>query len=147
MNALTGAVGLAILFGVSTFALAQDGAVGDDQTNTRKLSDYEAMFADPSRIGVTGGEEVYRAICQGCHMPDGEGAVGAGAYPPLADNENLEFPEYPIYIIINGQRAMPPLGEVLDDQQIADVVNYIQTHFGNEYGGDATAEMVAQTRP
>lgn len=147
MNALKGAVGLAILFGVSTFAFAQDSATDDDQTNTRKLADHETMFADPSKIGATGGENVYRAICQGCHMPDGEGAVGAGAYPALADNENLEFPEYPIYIIINGQKAMPPLGDVLDDQQIADVVNYIQTHFGNKYGGEATAEMVGQNRP
>lgn len=111
------------------------------------LAQERALFSDPNKITVTGGENVYRAICQGCHMPDGQGAVGAGAYPALADNTNLEFPEYPIFVIINGQKAMPPLGAALDDQQIADVVSYIQTHFGNEYSGEVTAEQVAESRP
>ncbi len=112
-------------------ALAQDGA----------------LLSDPTRIPVTGGEQVYNAICRGCHMPEGKGAVGAGMYPALADNPNIEYPEYPIYVIINGQKAMPPLGGILDDQQIADVVSYIQTHFGNDYGGRVTAEQVAASRP
>ncbi|MCR4268367.1 cytochrome c [Nitratireductor sp. ZSWI3] len=106
-----------------------------------------AMFNNPSKITVEGGENVYNAVCRGCHMPEGAGAVGAGAYPALAGNANLEYPEYPIFIILNGQKAMPPLGGVLDDQQIADVVRYIQTHFGNDYSSEVTAESVAASRP
>jgi mono/diheme cytochrome c family protein len=30
------------------------------------------------------GEAIYKGVCQGCHMPDAKGAVGAGAYPALA---------------------------------------------------------------
>ena len=41
-------------------------------------------------------------------MPDGKGAVGAGRYPPLAKNENLETASYPVYLVIHGQKAMPP---------------------------------------
>jgi len=37
-----------------------------------------------------GGQAIYTNVCQGCHMPDAKGAVGAGMYPALAKNEKLE---------------------------------------------------------
>ena len=80
-----------------------------------------------------GGEAIYKGVCQGCHMPDAKGAVGAGAYPALAKNENLETAAYPVSIVLKGQKAMPFFAMQLDDQQIADVVNYVRTHFGNKY--------------
>jgi cytochrome c553 len=80
-----------------------------------------------------GGEEIYKGVCQGCHMPDAKGATGAGAYPALAKNENLETAAYPIGIVLKGQKAMPFFAMQLDDQQIADVVNYVRSHFGNKY--------------
>ena len=82
-------------------------------------------------------------------MPDGEGAQGAGIYPSLAENDLLAAPSYPIYLILEGQGAMPPLGGIMDDQQVADVVNYIRSSFGNDFideWGEATAEDVAETR-
>src|SRR5208283_3524981 len=38
------------------------------------------------------GEAIYHGVCQGCHMSDGRGAVGAGIYPPLAANPRLASP-------------------------------------------------------
>jgi mono/diheme cytochrome c family protein len=35
--------------------------------------------------------------------------------------------------VVNGQKAMPAFGPMLSDQQIADVINYVRTHFGNNY--------------
>lgn len=110
-------------------------------------SDSDAWFASSSVLTQQTGEGIYNAICAGCHMPDGQGAIGAGRYPALADNPMIEFPDYPIYITLHGQGAMPPLGGVLNDEQIAEVVNYIRTHFGNTYENDpATAETVAAMR-
>jgi mono/diheme cytochrome c family protein len=80
-----------------------------------------------------GGEAVFKNICQGCHMPNAEGAVGAGMYPALAKNAKLEVAGYPVAVIVHGQKAMPSFGGLLNDQQIADVVNYVRTHFGNKY--------------
>jgi mono/diheme cytochrome c family protein len=80
-----------------------------------------------------GGEAIYKGVCAGCHMPDAKGAVGAGAYPALAKNEKLETAAYPISMVLKGQKAMPGLGMQLDDQQVADVVNYVRTNFGNKY--------------
>ena len=80
-----------------------------------------------------GGEALYKGICQGCHMPNAQGATGAGAYPALAKNPKLEVAGYPISVVVNGQKAMPSFGSMLSDQQIADVINYVRTHFGNNY--------------
>jgi mono/diheme cytochrome c family protein len=79
------------------------------------------------------GEDLYKGICQGCHMPDAKGAIGAGAYPALGNNARLVAAIYPITVVVNGQRAMPDFGADLSDEQIANVVNYIRTHFGNHY--------------
>lgn len=110
------------------------------------LAQDAALFASSSKLTQTGGEAIYKAICAGCHMPDGQGAKGAGKYPALAGNENLESAGYPIYVIIHGQKAMPALGGVLDDQQIADVVGYIRTHFGNNYAEPVTAQEATDSR-
>jgi mono/diheme cytochrome c family protein len=79
------------------------------------------------------GEDLFSNICQGCHMPDAKGAIGAGAYPALASNPRLAAAIYPITVVLHGQRAMPPFGEALTDEQIAAVLNYVRTHFGNRY--------------
>ena len=79
------------------------------------------------------GEDLFKNICQGCHMPDAKGAIGAGAYPALAANPRLAAAIYPITVVLHGQRAMPPFGESLSDEQIASVLNYVRTHFGNRY--------------
>jgi mono/diheme cytochrome c family protein len=79
-------------------------------------------------------------------MPGAVGAVGAGAYPALAGNPKLEVAGYPVSIIMNGQKAMPALGPYLNDAQIADVVNYIRTHFGNSYTDKVTAAEIKTMR-
>ena len=94
------------------------------------------------------GEDVYRHVCQGCHMPDGRGAEGAGArFPALAGNAKLQGSGYPIYVIMNGYGGMPWFSQILTDQQIADVVTYIRTHFGNHYTDAVTPADVTPQRP
>ena len=92
------------------------------------------------------GEELFQNLCQGCHMPDAKGAAGAGAYPSLAANPRLAAAVYPILLVLHGQRAMPNFAESLDDEQVANVVNYIRTHFGNHYKDQITPEAVKAHR-
>jgi mono/diheme cytochrome c family protein len=94
----------------------------------------------------TSGEELFVNICQGCHMPDAMGATGAGTYPSLASNPNLEAGGYPTYLVVHGRRAMPPFGDMLSDDQIAAVVNYVRTHFGNNFRDAVTAGDVKDAR-
>jgi mono/diheme cytochrome c family protein len=42
---------------------------------------------------------------------------------------------------------MPSFGAMMSDDQIAAVVNYLRTHFGNEYKHAVTAEDVKAVRP
>ena len=35
---------------------------------------------------------------------------------------------------------------MMSDEQVADVVNYVRTHFGNSYPGAASAAQVAAAR-
>ena len=92
------------------------------------------------------GEDLYHGLCQGCHMPDAKGAVGAGAYPALASNVRLVAAIYPITVVLNGQRAMPSFGEELSDEQIANVINYVRTHFGNRYPDAVSPAVVKSAR-
>jgi mono/diheme cytochrome c family protein len=92
------------------------------------------------------GEELYKGICQGCHMPNAQGAVGAGAYPALADDRRLAASIYPITVVVHGQRAMPPFGSELSDVQIANVINYVRTHFGNRYKDSVSPAAVKAAR-
>ncbi len=92
------------------------------------------------------GEALYTNACQACHMSRGEGAVGAGRYPALANNEKLKAGGYPIYAILHGQRGMSPFGRMMSDDQVAAVVNYVRTHFGNNYTDAVTPQDVKNAR-
>jgi mono/diheme cytochrome c family protein len=93
------------------------------------------------------GEQLFAGVCQGCHMLDGHGAVGAGSYPSIANDGNLASGGYPVSVVVRGQRAMPPMGWMMSDDQVAAVVNYVRTHFGNQYRDAVTAEDVKLARP
>ncbi|MEW5687561.1 MAG: cytochrome c [Pseudomonadota bacterium] len=96
------------------------------------------------------GEEVYVMMCQVCHMPGGKGAVGAAAFPALANNPRLGTAAYPIYIIEGGKGGMPWFRETLTPAQVASVVTYLRTHFGNNFPEPVTAaevEAIRSARP
>lgn len=96
--------------------------------------------------GQQTGADLYHSICQGCHMPDARGAVGAGAYPALAHDRHLRSALYPVALVLHGRKAMPAFGGALTDVQIANVVNYIRTNFGNHYRNAVTPEQVKKMR-
>src|ERR1700750_3350983 len=93
------------------------------------------------------GEQLFANVCQGCHMPDAKGAIGAGTYPSLAAHKKLEAGGYPVYVVVRGQRAMPSFGAMMSDDQVAAVVNYLRTHFGNDFKDAVTVEDVKAVRP
>ena len=82
-----------------------------------------------------GGAELFRNVCAGCHQPDAKGAVGAGAYPSLVADDELASADFVVSVLLGGLKAMPPVGDMMSDAQVADVVNYVRTHFGNAYSG------------
>ena len=101
----------------------------------------------PGQFTQTGGKALYDTTCRACHMADGKGAEGAGHYPPLAGNPKLVSKYYIVAVLLNGYHGMPRFGDQMDDDQIADVVNYVRGGFGNPYPSDVTEEDVAGMRP
>ena len=97
-------------------------------------------------FAMQGGEAVYRGVCQGCHMADARGASGAGTYPALAANPKLAEPGYVLSMVMNGHRGMPPFRGHFTNAQVADVVNFVRSHFGNHYKGKVTEADVQGLR-
>jgi mono/diheme cytochrome c family protein len=114
------------------------------------MSALSAAPADGARTG----KQVYESICQGCHMPDAKGATGAGRYPALAGDPALASRQFMALTLINGRRNMPAFGAKhafgfggpgasLTTAEIAAVINYVRTNFGNHYQDAITPEEVA----
>ena len=109
------------------------------------------VAADPilspgRRFSEQSGEALYTNVCQACHMGNGQGATGAGQYPSLVKNPKLETSPYVIDVMVHGQKAMPAVGRLMTDDQVAMVIGYIRTHFGNDYSEPVTAEEVKKAR-
>ena len=129
-------------------ALSMHADEGIPEITSFEPTPLEKNIFDGPGVTVTSGEEIYSTLCAGCHMPKGEGAVGGGMYPALAANEKLEYPDYAVFIILNGYKAMPSFAHMLSDEQVAEVVNYLQSGLdGNDYEPAATAEQVELSRP
>jgi mono/diheme cytochrome c family protein len=132
------------------------------------LAIVSPAFADSAGIRndallkTDSGARIYAHICQACHMPDGQGAVGAGRYPAFAHNPTTSSASYMALTILHGRRNMPAFAPKdpgdsesesfidpvwLTDQQIASVINYIRTHFGNDYKDAITAADVKALHP
>ena len=103
-------------------------------------------FTVPGHFAHQDGATLFRAICQACHMPDARGAKGAGMYPALAANTKLASAAYPALTVLNGRHGMPAFGEYLTDAQVAEVVNFVRTHFDNHYADALTAADIAKLR-
>jgi mono/diheme cytochrome c family protein len=92
-----------------------------------------APNAPSTGLALDTGEHIFQHICSACHMADAKGATGAATIPALANNVRLTDASYPITMVLFGRGAMPWFTQILNPGQIADVVAYVRTHFGNNY--------------
>ena len=145
------AAAAAVLCGGFALALAGMGALLIESPARADTKD----IPDSVPLKAMDGRQIYQNICQGCHMADGGGAVGAGHYPALAKDPALLSRQYMALTILMGRRNMPAFGAkhavgfggppvTLSEAQIAAVINYVRTNFGNQYKDSITAaEVVA----
>jgi mono/diheme cytochrome c family protein len=102
------------------------------------------------------GRRIYAARCAGCHGAEGRGKLPH--YPPLARNQSIGMGSAvnPIRIVLNGgyppgtrrnpmPYGMPPFAQDLNDNEIAAVVTFIRTAWGNR-GAPVNAREVNQLR-
>jgi mono/diheme cytochrome c family protein len=127
-------------YGLATAAILLCTASANAQDATTPSAEPSLS---PTRVFAQKSGEALYNVCQACHMQGGKGAVGAGHYPELARNPKLGAAGYPITVVLHG---MPLVGKMMTDEQVAEVINYLRTHFGNSYEGKVTAQDVAQAR-
>ncbi|MCQ4095132.1 cytochrome c [Erwinia persicina] len=128
---------------------------------------------DPNQVGFTPDDTVAKALwkgddsktgasvyvdsCAACHKTDGSGY--ARFFPELRGNPVVlaSDPTSLIHIVLSGAQlpgmkgaptaiTMPAFGWRLNDQQVADVVNFIRTSWGNTATSTVTASDVAEVR-
>jgi mono/diheme cytochrome c family protein len=134
----------AIVLGAASLTLA--GTLAATATAQSSPVSGDAASAAPVAVSAVSGEDTYQHLCAACHMPDAMGATGAGTYPALADNPRLIAEGYPLYVVLKGKNGMPSMADMLTDQQVADVINYVRSHFGNSYADQVTPAEVTQLR-
>lgn len=132
------AAGLALLALTATGAGAEEGPPPD--------STKHASLMGSNHFKQQDGESLFKGVCAACHMPDAKGGQGAGYYPALANNEKLSVSAYPVMMVMNGNKAMPSFKGTMTDAQIAAVVTYVRTHFGNNYADPVALDEVKQVR-
>ncbi|MRX08878.1 c-type cytochrome [Pseudoduganella sp. FT25W] len=112
---------------------------------------FEREGAAEAVAFLAAGATLYEKHCADCHGADGAGKPSI--YPPLAGNHALIMTNAvnPIRIVLNGGFApatagnprpysMPPFGHALNDTEVAQVVSYLRSAWGNNAppvnGGD-----------
>ncbi|HLX91351.1 MAG TPA: cytochrome c, partial [Puia sp.] len=89
------------------------------------------------------GKAIYEQTCLPCHQADAGGVPGMN--PPLQKSIYVQGPPARLIgIVLKGlndgveidgetySNPMPPFSTVLKDQEIADVLSYLRSHFGNK---------------
>jgi len=101
------------------------------------------------------GSEIYQDFCVSCHLPNGMGV--RKIYPPLANSDylakNREASIKGIKFGMTGEitvndnkynNTMAPMG--LSEDEIADVMNYINNSWGNKNDKMVTEEEVSKIK-
>ena len=102
------------------------------------------------------GQALFTANCAACHQATGEGLPGA--FPPLKGNTAVNDADATTHIrvVLHGLQGanvagvdysspMPPFADTLNDADIANIVNYERSSWGN-HGTPITTQQVAAER-
>lgn len=145
------------LFPVAGFILAATimacGGAGD-----QKAADTATIQTAATATTASAGEQLYQQRCITCHQANGEGIPGT--YPPLAGSEyaGAVSPAAPIRIVLHGLQGpitvkgttynslMPPfgVGVVMTDEEVATLLTYVRSSFGNSASAVTAAEVAKE---
>jgi mono/diheme cytochrome c family protein len=113
---------------------------------------YERSNAPAAVAFLQAGARLYDKHCVDCHGADGRGAPPH--YPPLAGNRALTMQDAanPIRIVLNGgfppgtrgnprPYGMPPFSHALGDVEVAQLVSYLRSAWGNNAAPVTSADV------
>ncbi len=157
MNKIVSVLIFSVMFSVSMISCTnKDGNKKVEPLSTDQLaSEIKENLPSQSAEIVHTGKAVYTKYCLTCHQSDGSGVPSM--HPPLGPGTWVEKdPEELVAIMmkglsgkieVNGEeyKNFMPSHAKLTDEEIADVLTYIRSSFGNNLG-PVTPEMVAKIR-
>ncbi|CAN5886312.1 cytochrome c [soil metagenome] len=77
------------------------------------------------------GKQLFADNCSACHQLTGKGIPGA--FPALAGSKIAQGdPKEPITRVLKGRGGMPALGADLSDLEIAKILTYVRSSWGNK---------------
>jgi mono/diheme cytochrome c family protein len=112
---------------------------------------------DPRELAIRDGRAVFNLTCAACHQSTGQGLPGQ--FPPLAGSEwvNTEGANRIVRALMTGlggpitvlhnqfNNSMPPWKDTLTDEQIAHVLTFIRSEWGNK-APPVTPDQVKKVR-
>lgn len=109
----------------------------------------------PLKQSILDGEEIYQDFCTQCHLDNGKGVENA--FPPLAESDylqnNIEASirgiKYGLRgeITVNGNTYNGVMvNQGLDEEEVADVMNYILNSWGNKAENQITVAQVLEVQ-
>ena len=109
----------------------------------------------PLKQSVLDGEEIYQDFCLQCHLDNGKGVENA--FPPLAKSDylqnNIEASIRGIKYGLRGEITVNGkiyngvmVNQGLDEEEVADVMNYILNSWGNKSWGQITIAQVLEVQ-
>jgi len=121
-------------------------SVKEEVTEVATETKTETEVAD-----FSAGKAVYEKNCQVCHQADGKGL--ATTFPPLAGSDFLSNKDAVVNAIhkgltgeisVNGVKYNTPMAALpINDQETADVINYVYNSWGNKVGTITVDEVKA----
>jgi mono/diheme cytochrome c family protein len=104
---------------------------------------------------IVAGEEIYQDFCLQCHLTTGVGV--SGVFPPLKNSDylmnNIDKSIAGIKFGLKGEIVVNDeiydgvmAKQGLDDEEIADVINYILNQWGNSYDAQITTQQVSEVQ-
>lgn len=152
---LLGLMCTAVFFGsiyLAHYSLRFDPLVYNEHASREKPGAVKVVPLTRAQLG----KKVFDMTCITCHQASGQGQ--AGLYPPLVASEwAVGSEERIIRIVLHGlngpikvegkdfNNVMAPLGETLKDEQIANVLSYVRSAWGNN-ASEVQPETVAKVR-
>ena len=93
------------------------------------------------------GEQLYNDNCSACHQKAGQGIPGA--FPALkADKTALGDPNAVAFLVLTGRGGMPAFKDSLGDPDLATIMTYVRSAWGNKAKPMAEADFAkARTGP
>jgi len=143
------------LAAAAALSLGLGACSGKSTTTTTTTTAAQTPAAKTADSAPTGnGAAVYSNNCSSCHQAQGTGT--AGAFPPLAKNpvvvgdatKVIHIVKYGLQgaIKVGGQSfngQMPKWQGTLSDAQIASVVSFVRSSWGNHASAVTTAQVSA----